>query len=251
MIENIKYKSSFYWNWIKYTVTKTDTRSGKFFDIFIQFLIVISVLTFSIETLPNVDKETWKILKVIEISCVIIFTFEYIIRLISSNKKINFIFSFYGIIDLIAIVPFYISSGLDLRSVRSFRLLRVMRLLKLARYNEAMVRYRIAFTIIREELVLFLCTSAILIYMSAVGIYYFEHTAQPDKYASIFHSLWWAVGTLTTVAYGDVYPVTVGGKVFTFSVIIIGLGIVAVPTGLFASALTKAREISNSDNIIR
>jgi voltage-gated potassium channel len=247
MVEVIRSASSSTWNWVKVTVTQTDTHSGRIFDIFIQCLIVISVITFSLETLPNVDKETWKILRFIEVFCVIIFTAEYVIRLISSTKKLKFIFSFFGLIDLIAILPFYLASGLDLRSVRSIRLLRVVRLLKLARYNEAMLRYRTAFSIIKEELVLFLLTSAILIYMSAVGIYYFEHTAQPEKYASIFHSLWWAVGTLTTVAYGDVYPVTIGGKIFTFTVIIVGLGIVAVPTGLFASALTRAREICNKE----
>ena len=75
-----------------------------------------------------------------------------------------------------------------------------------------------------------------------MGVYYFENQAQPEAFASVFHSLWWAVVTLTTVGYGDATPVTVGGKVFTFLVLIVGLGIVAVPTGLFASALSKARE---------
>jgi len=84
-----------------------------------------------------------------------------------------------------------------------------------------------------------------LLYFSAVGIYYFENEAQPDKFASVFHSLWWSVATLTTVGYGDVYPVTVGGKVFTFLVLLIGLGIVSVPAGLVASALSKARAMED------
>jgi len=81
-----------------------------------------------------------------------------------------------------------------------------------------------------------------LLYLSAVGIYYFENAAQPDQFKSVFHSLWWAITTLTTVGYGDMFPITVGGKVFTFFVLMIGLGIVAVPTGLVASALSQARE---------
>jgi voltage-gated potassium channel len=76
-----------------------------------------------------------------------------------------------------------------------------------------------------------------------VGIYYFEREAQPEEFASVFHSLWWAVATLTTVGYGDIYPITAGGKVFTFFMMIIGMGIIAVPAGLVASALTKAKEM--------
>ncbi len=83
--------------------------------------------------------------------------------------------------------------------------------------------------------------AAMVLYISAAGIYYFEHAAQPDQFKSIFHSFWWAVTTLTTVGYGDMYPVTTGGKSFTFVVLMIGLGLVAVPTGLIASALSKVR----------
>ena len=88
----------------------------------------------------------------------------------------------------------------------------------------------------------FLGIAVMLIYLSAVGIYYFEHEAQPDLFASVFHSLWWAVVTLTTVGYGDAFPVTLGGRTFTFAVLMAGLGIVAVPTGLLASALSRVRE---------
>ena len=94
----------------------------------------------------------------------------------------------------------------------------------------------------REELILFGFVAAIMLYLSAVGIYYFENSAQPEQFKSVFHSLWWAVTTLTTVGYGDMYPITVGGKLFTFCVLIIGLGIVAVPTGLIASALSQIRK---------
>jgi len=94
----------------------------------------------------------------------------------------------------------------------------------------------------REELVLFSIIASMLLYFSAVGIYYFEHNAQPEAFSSIFQSLWWAVATFTTVGYGDVYPVTTGGRFFTFLVLMVGLGLVAVPTGLVASALSAARK---------
>ena len=106
-----------------------------------------------------------------------------------------------------------------------------------------MQRFHIAFGIVREEVVLFICFALFLLYLSALGIYHFEHQAQPEVFASVIHSLWWAVATLTTVGYGDIYPVTVGGKIFTFFILIIGMGIVAVPAGLVASALTKTREM--------
>lgn len=132
--------------------------------------------------------------------------------------------------------------GVDLRSVRALRLLRLFHLLKLARYGSAARRLQRATLLVREELVLFTGAASVLIFLAAVGIYYFERDAQPAAFASVFHSLWWAVITLTTVGYGDVYPVTVGGRVFTFLVLMVGLGIVAVPTGLIASALSKARD---------
>ena len=112
----------------------------------------------------------------------------------------------------------------------------------MVRYSLAVRRLHRALLIAREELVLFLCVATLLLYFSAVGIYYCEHDAQPEKFASVFHSLWWSVATLTTVGYGDVYPITTGGKIFTFAVLLVGLGIVSVPAGLVASALSKARE---------
>lgn len=141
-----------------------------------------------------------------------------------------------------AILPFYISTGIDLRSIRVFRFFRLARSFKLFRYNKAIQRFSTAFIMIKEELILFLFATAFLLYFSAVGIYYFENPAQPEQFQSIFDSLWWAVATLTTVGYGDVYPVTVGGKIFTFFVLLIGLGIVAVPAGLVSSALTMSLE---------
>ncbi|WP_444917354.1 potassium channel family protein [Microbulbifer sp. JMSA003] len=111
----------------------------------------------------------------------------------------------------------------------------------LAGYSKAVARFSRAFSMVKEELVLFGVTALILLYLSSVGIYYFESAAQPEQFKSIFHSLWWAVTTLTTVGYGDMYPVTLGGRIFTFFVPLIGLGVVAIPTGLVASALSKAR----------
>ena len=226
---------------LKTVIEGNDTTAGRVFDIFIQTLIVISILTFSIETLPNLEDPLRGLLSATEIVIVAIFTVEYFLRTYVSDKKSDYIFSFYGIVDLMAIIPFYLSLGIDLRSLRILRLLRIFRLFKLVRYNRAMQRFARAFIIAKEELVLFGVVTVMLLYLSAVGIYYFEYEAQPEKFSSIFHSFWWAVATLTTVGYGDIYPITLGGRTFTFFILMIGLGIVAVPAGLLASALSKVR----------
>ena len=135
---------------------------------------------------------------------------------------------------------------MDLRSLRALRFLRLFRILKLVRYNRAMNHFTRAISTAKEEILLFVFVTLILIYFSAVGIYYFENKAQPEHYSSIFDSLWWAIITLTTIGYGDVYPITVGGKVFTFFILLIGLGIVAIPTGIISSALTKSIDEKNS-----
>lgn len=232
-------------NKFKDIIERSDTRSGRVFDLFIQLMIVASLVSFSIETLPAVQDQTRAWLNRFEVFSVVIFTIEYIARIAVSSDRKRFIFSFFGMVDFLAILPFYLAIGLDLRSLRAFRLLRLVRIFKLARYSKAAKRFHRAFIIAREELSLFLFAALIVLYLAGVGIYYFENPAQPEKFSSIFHSLWWAVATLTTVGYGDIYPITAGGKVFTFFILVLGLGIVSIPAGMVASALSKAREMED------
>lgn len=233
---------------LKTIIETVDTPTARVFDYFIQVLIVVSLISFSIETLPGLSAETRSILRWIEIITISIFTLEYLLRILVADNKIKFITSPFGLIDLAAILPFYVTTGLDLRSLRAMRLLRLFRTLKLIRYNKAIQTFHRALLLSREELVLFLAFALLLLFFAGVGIYYFENQAQPELFASIFHSLWWAIITLTTVGYGDVYPITVGGKVFTFFILIIGLGIVAIPTAIFASALNETRKMNNSED---
>ena len=177
-----------------------------------------------------------------------VFTIEYILRFALCRPRGAYIKSFWGIIDLLAILPFYLVLAVDLRSIRSVRLLRLFRVLKLARYSDAIRRFRLAYSIIKEELVLFGVVALIILYISGVGIYYFENEAQPNQFASVFHSLWWGIVTLTTVGFGDAYSITVGGRIFTFLILVVGLGVVTVPSGLFASALSKARNEQDDDS---
>jgi voltage-gated potassium channel len=230
---------------LKRIIEQHDTRRGLIFDLVIQLLILVSLVTFSVETLPHLSPKANHWLHVVEVVTVLIFTLEYLLRLWVADHKGRFAFSFFGIIDLIAIFPFYLAIGIDLRAIRILRFLRLFRAFKMARYSKAIQRFHRAFLIAREEIMLFLIVAFMVLYFSAIGIYYFENEAQPYKFASVFHSLWWSLATLTTVGYGDVYPVTVGGRVFTFFVLFIGLGVVAVPAGLMATALSKAREMED------
>ncbi len=209
---------------------------------FISLLIVYSVVCFSIETLPDLSDETRRFLSLSEYVVTGIFTVEYLYRIYAAKRRLKFIFSFYGLIDLIAILPFYLAFAVDLQSLRIVRLLRVLRVLKLARYNRAFNRFVEALIMSKEELVIFTLASIFMLYLAAVGIYHFEHAAQPDVFRSIFDCMWWAVATLTTVGYGDIYPITVGGRVFTFLVLMLGLGMIAVPTGIVASSLAAVKK---------
>jgi voltage-gated potassium channel len=226
---------------IKQIIEEQDTAAGKAFDWTIQALILISIINYSIDTLPGLQDSTIKWLWYIRVFTVIVFTIEYLSRILVADRKLSYIFSFFGLIDLAAILPFYLTTGLDLRSLRAFRLLRLFRILKLVRYNAAVRRYQRAFAICKEEFVLFLGVTLITLYLAAAGIHFFEKDAQPEVFSSIFSSLWWAIVTMTTVGYGDSYPITTGGKVFSGFILLIALGVVAVPTGLIASALAKAR----------
>lgn len=226
---------------LKEVVETNSSLGGRVFDLGVQALILFSLVTFSLDTLPDLSLRSQSLLRWAEIVTVALFTVEYLLRVSVADRKLRFVFSFFGLVDVFAILPFYLSTGIDLRSIRALRLLRLFRVFKLLRYTRAIQHYRRAFLAVREELVIFSAATFLLLYVAAVGIYYFENEAQPEAFSSVFDSLWWAVATLTTVGYGDVYPVTLGGRVFTFLILMLGLGVVAVPSGLMASALSSTR----------
>lgn len=232
-------------NYFHNIIEDNTTKKGRYFDYFIQLLIILSLVSFSIETLPDISDKSKLWLRYFEVFSILVFSIEYLLRIWVSKKPVSYIFSFYGIIDILAILPFYLVGFLDLRFLRAFRILRIFRALKVIRYNKAIQRFGVAFKLVKEEIVLFIVCTIILIFITSAGIYYFENEAQPETFKSIFHSAWWSIVTLTTVGYGDVYPITLGGRIFTFFVLMIGVGLVTVPAGLVASALSKAREIED------
>ena len=218
-------------------IEDSDTEAGRVFDIASQTLVVISLISFTLETGREPSAGVKVFLDWMEIIIVGFFTVEYLLRVWVSKKKRKYIFSFFGLIDLIAVLPFYIGAGIDLRSLRILRIGRLLFAFKLVRYSRALRRLRDAVIMVKAELSVFLAATFLLLYVSSVGIYYCERAAQPDKFSSILDSLWWAVVTLTTIGYGDMYPITVGGRVFTSLISLIGIGIIAIPTGLITSAM--------------
>ncbi len=222
---------------LKQTIEHRDTRAGRLFDGVVQSLIVLTLVAYSLDTLPDLPRPMRVTIDWIEWVVIILFALEYAVRVVVADRALRFVFSFYGIVDLLAFLPALLT-GADLRALRAFRLLR---LFKIYQFSPAINRFRKAFAIVRDELILFGSSAAIVLFVTAVGIYLFERDAQPEAFASVFHALWWAVVTLTTVGYGDVYPITLGGKMFTFFVLIIGIGVVAIPTGLITSALSQVR----------
>lgn len=216
------------------------TPLGHAFELLTLFLIVLSAISIGLETLPDLPPWTARAFVIEEGIIVGVFTVEYLLRVAAAERKLAYVVSFYGLIDVLAVLPYYVS-GIDMRALRAFRLLRMLRVLKIARYSAASERLIQAFHEIRAELTLFLTAAGIMIYLCAIAIFHFEHAAQPTRFRSIFDGMWWAATTLTTVNFGDVVPITVGGKIFTALVLLCGVGIVAVPTGLVAAALTKLR----------
>ena len=157
----------------------------------------------------------------------------------------KYVFSVYGLIDLISILPFFLNQlvKVDGRFLRILRLFRLTRIFKLGRGSSSLKLFIKALNGVKNELKFTLFLSLLAILFSASAIYYLEHEAQPEKFSSITESIWWATVSLATVGYGDVYPVTAGGKIFASIISLIGIGIVAIPTGIISASFVE--EIHN------
>lgn len=212
-------------------------RASRLFDILAQAVIAISIVGLILQSIPDLNPSAYDVLNVVEVSSILFFAAEYGIRIFAAKKKTEYLLSFWGVVDFVAIIPTIMFAAIDLRALRALRLLRLVRILKLGRYSRAMQRLAQAAATVRDEFLCFLFLAAIVFFLAASGIYYFENDAQPDVFSSIPAAMWWAVATLTTVGYGDIYPVTLGGKLFTAVILMIGLGLVAIPAGLIAAAL--------------
>ena len=214
----------------------------------IQFLILGSAVAFVLETESSFDKyESYFIY--LDWTFLTLFTVEYIIRVYTSPDRKAFIFSFFGVIDLLAILPALMLIP-GFRILRVLRFLRIFRIFKATRFVLAVDRMIDALGEVRRELLTLVILCSLFVYLAACGIYFFEKDAQPEAFGSIPDAMWWAIVSLTTIGYGDVYPVTPGGKIFTALVALVGVGLIAIPSGLLASVLTEARveEEMQADN---
>ena len=195
-------------------------------------------------SIKNVYGEVFNLFEAVSIY---IFSFEYLyrIRLAFLDNRMKgvskYVFSTFGLIDLISILPFYLNQliKVDGRFLRILRLFRLTRIFKLGRDSSSLRLFVKALKGVKNELKFTLFLSTLAILFSASAIYYLENEAQPDKFSSITESIWWATVSLATVGYGDVYPVTVGGKIFASFISLIGIGIVAIPTGIISASFVE------------
>jgi voltage-gated potassium channel len=216
-----------------------DPAFGRPVALFLQFLIVLSLVTITLQSISGLPPLVSDILAVEEWVVVGVFTVEYLLRLFAAPRPLRYATSFLGLVDLAAILPTLLLLNVDTRGLRALRVFRVLRLFKMMRYVAAFDRLTRALVAVREELVVFAGIGAVVLYLAATGIYFLENEAQPEAFGSIPDAMWWAVVTLTTVGYGDVYPVTTGGRIFTGLILLLALGVIAIPTGLVATALAR------------
>lgn len=225
----------------------THPRVGRGVALAIYALICASAVVIALETLPDLTPQMNMFLVTAEIVILALFLIEYALRLTCSENPLKYAFSFWGLVDFLAIVPALIFLLPDFATIRAIRLLRILRLLKLFKANRALNRIALALDRTKAEFAIFFFMACVTLYLAAVGIYHFEHQAQPEGFSSIPESLWWAIATFTTVGYGDVYPITTGGRVFTGLVMLVGIGVIAVPAGLVTAALTEATPANDKE----
>lgn len=222
---------------------------------FIYTLIVINIIVLILESYEEIRMQYGVFIDIFELVSVIIFTIEYLVRFYvadldkeSKFSRFKFAISPLGLIDLFAIMPFYLPMfiAIDLRVIRILRLLRLLRIFKLGRFSKSLKTINEVLRDTRADLTIAMFVAFVLLVLSSTLMYYVEHDAQPDKFASIIHSFWWSVATLTTVGYGDVYPITGIGKLLSAIIAIIGIGFVALPTGIISSAFVEKLQSKKS-----
>lgn len=229
------------------------SKASKAFDIFIVSLIILNVASVIADTFELPEWEN-TVLWYIEIVSVIIFTIEYLLRIYVADlmypelgtvrSRLRYLRSFMAVIDLLAILPFYIPYliPIDLRVLRMLRIIRLLRIFKINRYTTALSTIADVLKRKKHQLFSSIAVVSMLIIIAAVLMYNIENEAQPEAFNNAFSALWWAVETLTTVGYGDIYPITPLGRILSVVIALLGIGLVAVPTGIISSGFVEKIE---------
>ena len=234
---------------------------SRIFDGLIMVLIFISILSIVLESFEEIRSRFSGLFRVFEVVSVSVFALEYVLRIWtadylypeSRHPHIKYILSPMAIIDLLAILPFFLPFiSVDLRFLRMarlFRLFRLLRVFKLGRYFDALM---IVVSVIKKsasQLIVSVALCFFVMLFSAIIMYTVENPVQPDQFPNVISSLWWAICTLTTVGYGDIYPVTDVGRFFASIISLVGIGIIAIPTGIIATGFSSAidKDHSNPD----
>ncbi|MFT7068314.1 MAG: voltage-gated potassium channel [Spirosomataceae bacterium] len=232
-----------------------------YFNLALSLLIFLNTLAIILNTLPDVRASYGYYFRKFEVFSVLIFSIEYILRVWSCVERpeykrpfwgrLKFIFSPWGIIDFLAIFPFYASLlALDLSFIRTLRLLRIVRLFRFSRYFKALRVIQAVIQDKKEELVLSFSFILFLLLIISSIVFYIENPAQPDVYKSIPDSLWWGVNAMTTVGYGDMHPITPVGKLFGGLLAIAGVAFFALPTGILASGFAELIREGKDDKTV-
>jgi voltage-gated potassium channel len=223
-------------------IYEADTPEGKLFDVILLIVIIASILLVMLESVKSFDAKYHEYLNIGEWIITIFFSIEYILRIISIKKPLKYILSFYGIIDLLATIPMYLSLILvgshSLVALRALRLLRVFRILKLARYTGASEKLKLAMQASKAKISVFLFFVVIVCIILGTIMYMVE--GQENGFTNIPKSIYWAIVTLTTVGFGDIAPQTPLGQLIASVIMILGYAIIAIPTGIVSSELTKS-----------
>ena len=224
-------------------------------DAFILSLIALNILVIMLETVPNLHNRFGREFAVFELVSVIIFSIEYALRLWVSvesefrgsplRKRLRYTFSLTALIDLAAILPFYLAIlPIDMRFLRAVRLMRIFRVFKIGRYSNSIGTMVRVFRKKRDDLLVTLAVILILLIVVATTMFHIENAAQPDVFANIFQAMWWGIVTVTGVGYGDMYPVTLAGKVLGGLIALLGIVTIALPIGILGAAYVEALDSS-------
>ena len=240
---------------------QTESRLSRAFNFGMLVLIFLNVLAVVLETEESIYAQFQPLFHGFELFSIVIFTAEYVLRLWVSTENVGYRSPIIGrikyalkpsmIIDLLSFLPFYIPlGGMDLRFIRAVRLLRLFRLFKMGRYSQSLTKLANVIKSKKEELVITLFSSVVLLIIASSLMYFIEREAQPDQFGSIPKAMWWGAVTLTTVGYGDVYPVTLLGRIIGAFIAVLGIGLFALPAGIIASGFASELQKQKSEPII-